>query len=41
MVKKLFEVKFFHLHPEYSGQIGTAIFPESSVGPEVFSAQTF
>ncbi len=40
MIEKLFEVKFLHLHPEFSGQIGTAIFPESSVEPEVFSTQT-
>ncbi len=32
----LFEVKFLHLLPETSGQIGTAIFPESSVEPKVF-----
>ena len=41
MIEKLFEVKFLHLHPEFSGQIGTAIVPESSVEPEVFSSQTF
>ena len=41
MIKKLFEVKFLHLHPEFSGQIGTAIFPKSPVEPEVFSSQTF
>ena len=31
MIEKLFEVKFLHLLPEPSGQIATAIFPESSV----------
>ena len=31
----LFDVKFLHLLPGASGQIGTAIFPESSVEPEV------
>ena len=45
MIKKLFEVKFLHLLPESSGQIGTAIFPppkkKSPVEPEVFSSQTF
>ena len=41
MIKKLFEVKFLHLLPGYSGQIGTAIFPEPPVEPEVFSSQTF
>ena len=35
MIKKLFEVKFLHLLPESSGQIGTAIFPKSPVEPEV------
>ena len=40
MIKKLFEVKFLHLLPGYSGQIGTTIFPESPVGPEVFYSQT-
>ena len=41
MIKKLFEVKFLHLLPESSGQIGTAIFPKSPVEPEVFSSKTF
>ncbi len=41
MIKKLFEVKFLHLLPESSGQIGTAIFHKSPVEPEVFSSQTF
>ena len=35
MIKKLFEVKFLHLLPESSGQIGTAIFPKSPVETEV------
>ncbi len=41
MIKKLFEVKFLHLLPEFSGQVDVAIFPESSVKPEGFSSQTF
>ncbi len=41
MIEKLFEVKFLHLLPEFSGQIGTAIFPESPVKSEGFSSQTF
>ena len=41
MIEKLFEVKFLHLLPESSGQIATAIFPESPLEPEGFSAQTF
>ena len=41
MIEKMFEVKFLHLLPGYSGQIGTAIFPEPPVEPEVFSSQTF
>ncbi len=28
IIEKLFDVKFLHLPPEFSGQIGTAIFPE-------------
>ena len=41
MIEKLFEVKFLHLLPAFSGQIGTAILPKSPVEPEVFSSQTF
>ncbi len=41
MIKKLFEVKFLHLLPVDSDQIGTAIFPAPSVEPEAFSSQTF
>ena len=41
MIEKLFEVKFLHLLPELSGQIATAIFPESPVESEGFSSQTF
>ena len=41
MIKKLFEVKFLYLLPESSGQIGTAISPESSVEYKVFSSQSF
>ena len=41
MIEKSFEVKFLHLLPESSGQIATAIFPESSLKPEGFSSQTF
>ena len=36
MIEKLFEVKFLHLLPVSSGQIGTAVFPESPLEPEVF-----
>ena len=39
MIKKSFEVKFLHPFPGSSGQIATAIFPESSLKPEGF--QTF
>ena len=35
MIEKMFEVKFLHLLPGYSGQIGTAIFHEPPVEPEV------
>ncbi len=35
MLKKLFELKFLHLLPEFSGQIDPAVFPESPVEPEV------
>ena len=35
MMEKLFEVKFLHPLPEPSGQIVAAIFPKSSVEPEV------
>ena len=28
MIEKLFEVKFLHLLPAFSGQIGTAILPQ-------------
>ena len=35
------EVKFLHILLEFSGQIGLAIFPETSVESEVFSTQTF
>ena len=41
MIEKMFEVKFLRLLPGYSGQIGTAIFPEPPVEPEGFSSQTF
>ena len=41
MIEWLFEVKFLHLLPEFSGQIGPAIFPEPSVESEGFSTQTF
>ena len=37
MIEQLFEVKFLHLLPEFSGQIGPAIFPEPSVESEVCS----
>ena len=36
MIEKLFDVKFLHLLPWSSGQIDTAIFPESPVEPEAF-----
>lgn len=35
------EVKIIHILLEFSGQIGLAIFPETSVESEVFSTQTF
>lgn len=41
MIEWLFEVKFLHLLPEFSGQIVPAIFSEPSVESEVFSTQTF
>ena len=41
MIEELFEVKFLHLLPEPSGQIATAIFPESQVESVGFSSQTF
>ena len=35
MIEWLFEVKFLHLLPGFSGQIGPVIFPEPSVESEV------
>ncbi len=36
MIEWLFEVKFLHLLPGFSGQIGPVIFPDPSVESEVY-----
>ena len=41
MTEKSFEAKFLYLLPAYSGQIATAIFPESSLKPEGFFLSNF